>query len=196
MKRPLIFLAASGLVLAALPASAQNPFNLTPQQQAQLQAKRKAWETWRANHRNVTAVSQTVMAFGTLETDPKTALTKDQAKKILPVLKAWRKKKVMSDEDALKVNRALTAPLTDVQLKKIATAPRFGRGGPGFGGGARMGGGPGAAGGQRPRFDISKMPDPKDYNPLNPDTLPFEGIRAQAKQRLDKFIADLEKRAK
>ena len=189
-----------GLVLAitAIAASsrsyAQNPFNLTPQQQEQLQAKRKAWEKWRANNKHVTAVGQTVMGFGTLEEDPKTALTKDQARKILPVLKSWRNKKVMSNDDALKVNRSLTAPLTDAQLKKIASAPRFGRGGPGFGGGARMGGGAGGA--QRPQFDISKFPDPQDYNPLNPDSLPFEGVRTMARQRMDKLIADLTARAK
>lgn len=177
-------------------AHAQNPFNLTPQQQAQLQAKRKAWEKWRESNKHVSALGQTVMGFGTLEADPKTKLTKEQAKKIVPVLKQWRVKKTMTNDQALQVNRALTAPLTDAQLKKIATAPRTGRGGPGFGGGARMGGGNRPGGGQRPQFDISKMPDPKDYNPLNPDTLPFEGIRAQAKVRMDKLIKDLAARAK
>jgi hypothetical protein len=188
-------LLAATLALAA-PVVAQNPFNLTPQQQAQIQAKRKAWEKWRENHKHVQALGQTVMGFGTLESDPKNALTRDQARKILPILKEWRTKKVMSNEDALKVNRALTGPLTDAQLKKIATTPRFGRGGPGFGGGARMGGGAQRPQGGRPRFDISKMPDPKDYNPLNPDSLPFEGIRAQAKQRMDKLMQDLAERAK
>ena len=175
-------------------AYAQNPFNLTPQQQQQLQAKRKAWEKWRANNKHVSAVGQTLFGLAALESDPKTALTKDQARKIVPILKAWRNKPKMTNEDALKVNRAITAPLNDTQLKKIATGPRFGRGGPGFGGGARMGGG--RPGGQRPAFDISKFPDPKDYNPLNPDTLPFEQMRPQAKQRIDKMIADLAKRAK
>ncbi len=188
--------AALVAVLAASGVQAQNPFNLTPQQQQQLQAKRKAWEKWRANNKHISAVGQTLFGLATLESDPKTALTADQAKKIVPVLKAWRNKKTMKNEDALKVNRALTAPLNDTQLKKIATGPRFGRGGPGFGGGARMGGGGGQGGGQRPAFDISKFPDPKDYNPLNPDTLPFEQMRPQAKQRIDKLIADLAKRAK
>jgi hypothetical protein len=196
MRKRAWIIAAAGLVVISCTARAQNPFNLTPQQQAQLQAKRRAWERWRANHKNVTAVGQTLMGLSVLESNPKTALTKEQAKKILPVLKAWRKKKVMSNDDALKVNRALTAPLTDAQLKKIATAPRFGSGGPGFGGGARMGGGAGGSNGRRPSFDVSKMPDPKDYNPLNPDTLPFEQMRGQTKQRVDKLIADLEKRAR
>ena len=190
------FLAAAVLALVLTgTALAQNPMNLTPEQQAILQAKRKAWEKWRENHKNITALSQTLMGLGQLESDPKTAITPEQARKILPVLKTWRNKKVMTNEQALQVNRALTAPLTEAQLKRIATAPRFGRGGPGFGGGARMGGGQGP-GGQRPRFDISRMPDPRDYNPLNPGTYPFEGIRAQAKQRLDKLIADLQARAK
>ncbi len=183
-------------VLAVSGAYAQNPFNLTPQQQAQLQAKRKAWDKWRANNKQITAVGQTLFGLAALESDPKTALTKEQARKILPVLKTWRNKKTMKNEDALKVNRAITSPLTDAQLKKIATGPRFGRGGPGFGGGARMGGGGRQGGGQRPAFDVSKFPDPKDYNPLNPDTLPFVQMRPQAKQRIDKLIADLTKRAK
>jgi len=196
MRRTWTTLAAAAAILAAVSAHAQNPFNLTPQQQAQLQAKRKAWEKWRDGHKNVTALGQTMMGFAALETDPKTALTKDQAKKIVPILKTWRTKKAISNEQALSVNKALTAPLTDAQLKRIATARGFGRGGPGFGGGARMGGGNRQGDGNRPRFDISKMPDPKDYNPLNPDTLPFEGMRAQAKQRMDKLIADLSKRAR
>lgn len=190
-------IATGALMLGFLhPAHAQNPMNLTPQQQEVLQAKRKAWEKWRENHKNVTALGQTLMGLGQLDTDPKTAITPEQAKKILPVLKAWRNKPVMSNDDALKVNRALTAPLTDAQLKKIATAPRFGRGGPGFGGGARMVGGQGQGGGQRPQFDVSQIPDPKDYNPLNPDTLPFEQIRPQAKARIDKLIADLQAKSK
>jgi len=197
MRKHAWIVAAAGLLVLGCYAQAQNPFNLTPQQQAQLQAKRKAWDKWRANHRNVTAVGQTVMGLSALQSNPRTALTKEQARKILPVLKAWRKKKVMSNDDALKVNRALTAPLTDAQLKKIATAPRFGSGGPGFGGGARVGGSAGRSnGGRRPSFDVSKMPDPKDYNPLNPDTLPFEQMRGEARQRVDQLIADLEKLAK
>lgn len=196
MKRTL--LAAMGvLVLTGSGALAQNPMNLTPQQQQILQAKRKAWEKWRENHKHVSALGQTVMGLMNLDTDPKTAITPEQARKLLPIFKTWRNKPVISNEDALKVNKALTEPLTDGQLKKIATAPRFGRGGPGFGGGARMGSGPQAGGGgQRPQFDVSKIPDPKDYNPLNPDSLPFEGMRAMAKQRMDKFVASLAAKAK
>lgn len=193
MQRILGVLSAFALLCGAHTAYAQNPFNLTPQQQAQIQAKRKAWEKWRENNKHVSALTQTLMGFAILEGNPKTALTKDQARKIVPILKEWRRRKVMTNEQALKVNRQLTAALTDAQLKKIATAPRTGRGG-GMGGG-RMGGGNGQ-GGQRPRFDPSKMPDPKDYNPLNPETLPFEGMRTQAIQRTDKMIKDLTARAK
>jgi hypothetical protein len=40
------------------------------------------------------------------------------------------------------------------------------------------------------------FPDPKDYNPLNPDTLPFEQFRPMAKQRMTEFTGNLQKRAK
>jgi len=70
--------------------------------------------------------------------------------------------------------------------------PPPGRGGdmPKGGPGGPMGG-PGAMGG-------FQLPDPPKggYNPLNPDTLPFEIIRPMAKKGLADFTATLQKQAK
>ncbi|MCC6730122.1 MAG: hypothetical protein IT208_12360 [Chthonomonadales bacterium] len=194
------WLIAIGLAAALAPSAiAQGgPPNLTPQQMAQLQAKRKAWETFRENHKHVTALQSTLMGFAAMQQDPRTRLNKAQARKVLPVLKAWRKKPVMSDAQALKVTKQLTASLTPAQLSKIAAAQsRRGRGGPGGPGGpgARRagggpGGGPGGPGGTR-RFDISRFPDPKPYNPLNPNSLPFERMRTRFAQHLDQMTAQI-----
>jgi len=192
--------------LAAPFAGAQRPQGGGPP--PEMRAKMKAWETWRAKHKNVTAIEQTLAGLDMMERDTKTRLTKAQAKKILPVLKAWRTKPVMTDAQARAVNKQITAPLTVAQLKKIAAAPasgqrgsggsggRGGRGGPGMGGpppggtGGRPPGGP-PRDGKRPA-----MPSPKEYNPLNPNTLPFEQMRPMAKQRLDGLIKTLAQRAK
>ena len=48
-------------------------------------------------------------------------------------------------------------------------------------------GGPGGAPGA--------IPAPKEYNPLNPNTLPFERSRARAKTRMNELIAKLKARA-
>lgn len=193
-------LALTGACLAILASTAfgQGMFgNLTPQQQAQLQAKQKAWQRWRDNHKNVNSLQQTMMGFQVLEKDPKTALTPAQAKVVVPILKAWRKKPVITDDQARAVNKQLGGVLTDKQLKAIASAPRPGQGGRGFGGGARMGGGAaGGASGRAPAFDISKFPDPTDYNPLNPDSLPFAGMRGRIAGRMDAFIKSLADRAR
>ena len=54
-------------------------------------------------------------------------------------------------------------------------------------GGGRMGGG-----------GDFKIPDPPKhgYNPLNPSTLPFEGMRPRAQKNLDEFTAKMQARAK
>lgn len=196
MRRFIGWAAAVAALAAALPAVAQGGFgNLTPQQQQQIQAKMTAWRKWRENNKHVSALQQTVMGLALIEQDPKTALTKDQAKKILAALNKWGKKPTLTNDQAREANKELTASLTVAQLQKMATAPSPGRGGRGFGGGARPGGGLGG-GGQRPTFDISKFPDPKNYNPLNPDTLPFEQMRPMAKQRMNEFRATLAAKAK
>ncbi|HEY3265754.1 MAG TPA: hypothetical protein VGM37_02420 [Armatimonadota bacterium] len=193
-------MAVSALALLAPSARAQAPGGM--QMNPQAQAKMKAWQTWRNNHKNVQSLQQTLGALQYIQQDPKTRLNKAQSKTILGVLKAWRSKPTMTDAQALKVNKQLTTPLTLQQLKKLATAPRGGRrnGGGGGGGMGRPGGGgaPGGPGGGRPGggFDASRIPAPKDYNPLNPDTLPIERMRGRAKDRLNALTSALAAQAK
>lgn len=174
----------------------------------------KAWQKFRDNHKNYRTLQQTVYGLAELDKDPKTRLTKVQAKKILAVLTPWRAKPTMTDAQALKLSKDLTAPLTLAQLKKLATSReggnrmgggRPGGGGPGGPGGGGPGGpggggnrtaGPGApGGGGRPGGGFT-MPAPKEYNPVNPATLPFERMRPRAKQRMDQMMATLQARAR
>ncbi|MEO7714704.1 MAG: hypothetical protein ABIY70_00760 [Capsulimonas sp.] len=178
-------------------------FQMSPEAMAKMQA----WRKWRDSHKNIGAVGRSVRAISELEQDPRTKLTKPQAKTVLTVLKSWRAKPVMTDAQARKVNQQLTATLSIPQLKKLATMSADRRGGPGGGGGRPGGGGPGGGGGfgggrpgggpggggpgGRGGFDPSKMSAPHDYNPLNPATLPFERQRPRAKQQMDTLIATL-----
>ena len=184
------------------PGGGPGGFQMSPEAMAKMQA----WRKWRDSHKNVGAVQRSVRAIDEIEQDPRTKLTKPQARAILGVLKAWRTQPVMTDAQARKVNQQLTAPLNLPQLKKLATMSQR-RGGPGGGGpgggggrpgggggfgGGRPGGGPGGGGpGGRGGFDPSKMSAPHDYNPLNPATLPFERQRPRAKQQIDSLMATL-----
>ncbi|HSV75009.1 MAG TPA: hypothetical protein VLH79_14710 [Chthonomonadales bacterium] len=200
MRRMVWLVAALAATVAAAPAVAQGGFgNLTPQQQQQLQAKMTAWSKWRENNKHVTALQQTVTGLALIEQDAKTALSRDQARKVLAAMNKWGRRPALTNEEARAANKELTAMLTVAQLQKLATAPSPGRGGRGFGGGARPGAGPGAGpggGGSRPSFDISRFPDPRNYNPLNPDTLPFEQMRPVAKQRMNEFRTKLSTKAR
>ncbi|MDQ2800273.1 MAG: hypothetical protein M3Y13_11610, partial [Armatimonadota bacterium] len=140
-----------------------------------MMAKLQAWRQWRDNHKNVTSLQRTLGALTDMEQDPKTKLTKPQAKAILAVIKKWQAKPALNDAQALQVNKQLTMPLNLMQIKKIATASQgrggFGGGRPGGGGGGFGGGGGGfgggrpgggAPGGGRPAFDPASFPSPRD----------------------------------
>lgn len=197
--RSLLVALAAATLLAPI-AHAQGPFGggqITPEMRNRMQA----WRKWRDSHKNISALQQTLGGLAAMEQDPRTRLTKPQAKKVVGILKAWRNKPVMTDAQALQVNKQLTASLSIAQLKKIATARAGGRGGqrrggPGGGGGgqARAGGGQGRQGGGR--MDANRFPAPRDYNPLNPSTLPFERMRGRAKQSLDSLTQTLAVRAR
>lgn len=193
-----IIMGAAAAMAFVAPALAQGPpgggpggFNPPPE----MMAKIKAWQKWRENHKSVAAITHTIRGLGECEKDPKTALNKDQAKKVLAVLKAWRTKPVMSNDQAGGVNKALNAPLSLLQIKKIAATPEFGqRGGGGGGGMGRPGGGGGGPGGGRPGGPGGfTLPDPKDFNPLNPDSSPFQGrMKDMAVQRYNELLKSLE----
>jgi hypothetical protein len=163
----------------------------------EIAAKIKAWQKWGENNKNLQNL-QTILAFQLpeLEKKPETQLDKKQAATMLSILKTWRNKPTMTDDQAKQVAKQIGAMMTDRQLKKMATVQNpFARGaaggGPRPGGGGPGGGGPG--GGNRPTF-----PDPPKggYNPMNPDTLPFVQARPRAKKALEDFTAELTKRAK
>jgi hypothetical protein len=174
---------------------------MTPQMRAQMQK----WQRWNDKHKNIQALQRTLRGIDELERDPATRLNKAQAKTALAVLNKWRAKPVMTDAQAKAVNQQLTASLTTAQIKKLATAG--GRRGGGMGGGGRRPGGGGfggGGGGMRPGGGRpgggggpgGGMPEPKEYNPLNPNTLPFAGMRPRAQQRMKQLAASLQARAK
>jgi len=216
---------AAAMFVLAPAALAQPPggpgggggFQMTPEMRAQFAKFRKFQEA----NKNVFQVGRTFRRFRSLDENPKTKLNKDQARKVLAVVKTWRRKPVMNNEQARKVLVQLTAPLNESQLKAISQSEgRGGRGGGGGGGGGfgggrpggsgggggfggagfgggRPGGGPGGAGGPGGGGGF-RMPDPKPFNPLNPESSSFaktergkEGIA-----RFNQMLATLEARAK
>lgn len=182
----------------------------------EIQAKIKKWQKWREQNKDITAFSDMIFQLGELnKTDA--ALDKKQSGQVASILKPWRAKTKMTNDDAKGLQKKISGLLTTKQLKKMATietpTQRMQRGGfGGGGGGGRPGGGgpggPGGGGGPRPggggpggpggRPGGFTFPDPPSggMNPLNPDTLPFAQMRPQQKKRLDDFMADLEKRSK
>jgi hypothetical protein len=196
---------AAGLVLAATASFAQGPggggggFQPSPE----MMAKFQAWGKWRDHHKHVSEVSHTLRGLSECEKTPATSLNKAQAQKVLAVINTWKSKPVMTDGQAATVIKQLTAPLNVSQLKAIAAVPEFGRrpgGGGGFGGGrpgggfggnAPGGGRPGGGGFGGPRPAGFTMPDPKDYNPLNPSTNPMTFARSRMQGMLDGLVASL-----
>jgi hypothetical protein len=142
-------------------------------------------------------------------------LNAKQAKAVLAVITVWKSKPVMLDPQAAKVNAQLLSYLTPAQKTAVTARRGPGGGGPGGPGGGRPGGGPGGPGGGRPgRFGGGPgggrpggfgggpggrpggpggftMPAPKDYNPINPSTLPFPPMRQRMQDRETALIAAL-----
>lgn len=193
-----------GMALATAAMFAQGPggMEMTPA----MKAKFDAWRKWRDNHKNVSALQRTIGGLDALTKDSKNKFTAAQAKTMLGVITKWKDKKSITDAQAREINSALTKPLTAAQIKIMAREmPQFGRGPGGPGGGpGGPGGAPGGQGGGERRgggmggrtFDPSKMPSPKDYNPLNPATIPMERMRDRAKTQLSNVVAKLKASAK
>jgi hypothetical protein len=166
-----------------------------------------AMQKWRDSHKNVVALGRTVRGLSELQGDKKLKLNKSQAQSVLVVIAKWKGKTALTDAQAKEVNAALKKPLSKSQLQKIDSASSSfgGRRGPG---GAPMGapGGPGgpramgsAGAPNRPRQMGSggpaggnfRMPAPKDYNPLNPSTMPMKQMQERAQKRMNDLIASL-----
>ena len=181
-------------------------------------AKMQAYRKFTQSHPNYRTLTRTLGAVAEMDKDAATKITKPEAQKMLAVITPWMSKPVMKDADAKAVNNALAKTLTVPQLKKMAaSAGRQGGGGggrpgggggfgggggqgggrPGGGGGGGFGGGGGRPGGGGPGggFDLSKLPDPKEYNPLNVNSYPKSPMTERGKKRVTDFIAMLKSRA-
>jgi len=188
---------AALLAAFAAPALAQGPGGFSPP--PEMMAKIKAWQQWRGTHKHVETLQQTLRGLTAVEQDPKTQMTKPQARAALAVLRTWGSKPSITDAQALAINKKLTDSLTLPQLQKYAaaTARRGGRGGGGGfgGGGGRPGGGGGGGrpgfGGGRGGFNPASFPSPHDYNPLNPSTIPFERMRPRVEEQLKELTVAL-----
>ena len=201
-------LAAALIATCAIGAMAQGgPGGFGGGQMPPEMAKKiEKWRKWRDNHKNFEAIQQSILGLGECMKDAKTDLTKDQAKAVLDTLNKYKGKPFLTNDEAGAANKAMTARLNVAQIKKIATTENpfrrggGGRPGGGMGAGRPGGGGPGGArpGGGGPGGGPGGFvfPDPKDYNPLNADTLPFERMPPMAKQRMAEFTGSLQKRAK
>ncbi|HLI47829.1 MAG TPA: hypothetical protein VKV18_03955 [Chthonomonas sp.] len=164
----------------------------------EIMAKIRKWQSWQKQHKNATQLGQELYQLEMLNQQPGYALNKQQSAKLVAILKAWRHKPTMSEEQAHNVLKQIGSLLTVRQIQKMTTlTPPWQRrpGGPGGGpGGPPPGGRPGGP----PPGGRFNFPDPPSggFNPLNPDTLPFPPMRDRAKQGLDSFIATLQTQAK
>ena len=142
----------------------------------------------------------TVRALGQFGEDPKTKLTKIQATKILGIMAPWKSKPTMSQDDASKINKAITSTFTIAQIKKQATMGAQGMGGGGrpgggggmMGGGGRPGGGaPGGGGGFDPKKMMEGIKKSASANPLNPASYPESPFKKRMVDGFNKLVTDL-----
>lgn len=156
-------------------------FQMSPEMKKAMEDMKK----WRDSHKNFQQIGMTVRTVSDFEKDPKTALTKDQAKKVWGLISPWTSKPTMTDAQAKTVNDGIVKVFTVPQIKKLAAAQKEMQGRMrGMGGGGGAPGGGGAAGGGRPgggggggMFDPARMKEmaknmTKEYNPLNTKTYP------------------------
>ncbi len=149
--------------------------------------KIQEWQQWRQQHKNLSNLQTMLYQLQQLEKDPQHHLNKKQAAGLIGILKAWRHKPNMTEQQAHQVQVKIGNLLTLPQIQKMTTfqpawnANRSGGGGGGFKPGAKF-----------------TFPDPPrgGYNPLNPDTLPFKQMRPVAAHTMAMFMQDLAHRAK
>ncbi len=191
-------IAVATLVLTVAVAIAQPP----PQMAAQ-------WQKFREEHKYHFQLRETFLKLGELEKKGgQTALTKDQAKKLLAIFQPLTKKEKLTADEAKEALKKIKAVLKADQLNALQRIqlPRMGRpgGGPGGPGGAPggpagpggLGGGPGGSGG--PRFDPSQM---RNFNPLSlvvkvDPKSPMAEFAKRRAERIKEVLSLLEKKAK
>lgn len=191
-------IAVATLALTVAVAIAQPP----PQMAAQ-------WQKFREEHKYHFQLRETFLKLGELEKKGgQTALTKDQAKKLLAIFQPLTKKEKLTADEAKEALKKIKAVLRADQLNALQRIqlPRMGRpgGGPGGPGGAPggpaspggPGGGPGGSGG--PRFDPSQM---RNFNPLSlvvkvDPKSPMAEFAKRRAERIKEVLSLLEKKAK
>lgn len=207
-----LLLTISGAVRAqGGPPGGGGGFQMSPEMQAMF----KKFGEWRDKNKNLAGFNRTIGAIAEFEKDKSTALTKDQAKKILGILGPWKSKPIMTDANAKDILKQVGGTFTPPQAKKLAQelSKRQGFGG-GGGGGMRPGGGgpggPGGGGGGRPGgggpggpggFDMAAMKKRfdtmmKGYNPLNFSTIPESPMKERSIKPVKDALAALEKKSK
>ena len=161
-----------------------------------MMAKFKAWQKWRDNHKNITALQQTLGGFQLMEQDPRTQLNKAQAHTVLAVLGKWRAKPVMTDAQARQVNQQITASADHPADQKDRHGVRRGAGRRPRGRlrGRRAAGAVAAgAAGRVPAGPARSgvVPRPHGLQPAQPGTIPFPRARPRTAQRLNDLVAML-----
>lgn len=217
MKKLALPLAAALLLTISSAVRAQGPpggggggFQPSPEMMAMF----KKFGEWRDKNKNLAGMGGYIGMLAEFDKDPKTALTKDQAKKIAAAVNPWKAKPIMTDAQAKELQKTIGATFTVAQAKKSAqlmkeAAERRGRMG-GGGGGGRPGGGGGAPGGgggrpgggapgggmdmaaMKKRFDTMM----KGYNPLNFATVPDSPMKERAIKPVKDGFAVLDKKSK
>jgi len=157
--------------------------------------KLKLWQKYRHSTQHLTNLQTMLRQIMEINKDPDYAFNKQQSVKMLSILSTWRNKPTMSEDQAQDVQKQIGVLLTEKQIKKMSTIPAWGQGAGGGRPGGSMGGGRPGGGAGMSGF---KFPDPPkgSYNPMNPDTLPFEQFKPMAKKGMDDFTAGLQKKAK
>ena len=213
-----VLLSISGSAFAQPPgggAGGGGGFQPSPEMMAMF----KKFGEWRDKNKNLAGMGNYIGMLAEFDKDTKTALTKDQAKKIAAAVNPWKAKPIMTDAQAKELQKTIGATFTLAQAKKSAqlikeAEARRGRmGGGGGGGGGRPGGGGGApgGGGGRPGGGGAPggggMPDMaamkkrldsmmKGYNPLNFATIPDSPMKDRATKPVKDGFAVLDKKSK
>ncbi|MCS7223579.1 MAG: hypothetical protein NZ959_03305 [Armatimonadetes bacterium] len=202
-----LFVCAVSTVVAQPPAG-QGP---SPQMMAQFQR-------FLEENKFQFQLGETFRKLGELERKGgATALTKDQAKKLLALFKPMTQKDKLTPEEAKKALKEIKAILRPDQLAALdriqlprmrfggrpggaGGGPGGGPGGPGGGaagpGGPGFGGQGGAGGPRMGRFDPTQL---RNINPLSVKVdkdSPFAEFQKKRAERINEFLSHLEKKAK
>src|SRR2546423_15672346 len=113
---PVAALSLSSVGLAQGPGGGgPGGFQPTPE----MQARMKTMQKFNENHKKLATLGRTLRSLPRLEEDPKTAFTKDQARKVLAVYKKWNSKPVLTEEEAGQANKELNAALNVAQIQAL-----------------------------------------------------------------------------